>query len=214
MARKTEGSALIKGPDSTEPALLMRMAIGPRAASAAVTCRLTSTTSVTSATPHPAASPAATAARSGASVRPITVTAAPARASAAEAWNEGSRHRRRPGRPLLRDPREEGLAADAHHRVRAQPPRRHLRLRRRVLRRDARHLRGVRPRELPRHRRPFRLLGRHRNPFPWDDAPHRRQRILRLLARHAVEDFGPARALARRRDQISVRNLAARSHHP
>src|SRR5262249_24845077 len=77
------GSALIKGPDSTEPALLMRMAIGPRAASAAVTCRLTSTTSVTSATPHPAASPAATAARSGASVRPITVTAAPARASAA-----------------------------------------------------------------------------------------------------------------------------------
>src|SRR5215470_9081472 len=56
MVRKTDGSALIKGPDSTEPALLMRMAIGPRAASAAVTCRLTSTTSVTSATPHPAAS--------------------------------------------------------------------------------------------------------------------------------------------------------------
>src|SRR5262249_47525166 len=83
MARKTEGSALIKGPDSTEPALLMRMAIGPRAASAAVTSRLTSTTSVTSATPHPAASPAATASRSGASERPITVTAAPARASAA-----------------------------------------------------------------------------------------------------------------------------------
>src|SRR5215813_2697741 len=63
MARKTDGSALIKGPDSTEPALLMRMAMGPRAASAAVTCRLTSTTSVTSATPHPAASPAATASR-------------------------------------------------------------------------------------------------------------------------------------------------------
>src|SRR5262245_35834514 len=104
--------------------------------------------------------------------------------------DEGSRHRRRPGRPLLRDPREEGLAADAHHRVRAQPARRHLRLRRRVLGRDARHLRGVRPRELPRHRRPLRLLGRHRNPFPWDDAPHRRQRVLRVLARHAVEDLG------------------------
>src|SRR5215475_113861 len=286
MARKTEGSALMKGPDSTEPALLIRMAIGPRAASAAVTSRLTSTTSVTSATPHPAASPAATTSRSGASVRPITVTAAPARASAAATarpmprpppvtkaclpasaiWprlraakgiaagppyfklksfklqacrrgyfkpkinpaarrrlirggfgggmDEGSRHRRRPGRPLLRDPREEGLAADAHHRVRAQPARRHLRLRRRVLRRDARHLRGVRPRELSRHRRPLRLLGRHRNPFPWDDAPHRGQRVLRLLARHAVEDFGPARALPRRGDPIPVRDLATRSHHP
>jgi hypothetical protein len=34
MLRKTDGSALIKGPDSTDPALLIRMAIGPRAACA------------------------------------------------------------------------------------------------------------------------------------------------------------------------------------
>src|SRR6266508_1284185 len=62
--RKTDGSALLKGPLSTEPALFTRMAIGPRAASAAATCRWTSAASVTSARPHPAASPAATAARS------------------------------------------------------------------------------------------------------------------------------------------------------
>jgi 2-polyprenyl-6-methoxyphenol hydroxylase-like FAD-dependent oxidoreductase len=32
-------------------------------------------------------------------------------------------------------------------------------------------------------RRPLRLLGRHRDPFPRHDAPHRRQRLLRQLAR-------------------------------
>ena len=116
-----------------------------------------------------------------------------------EAPHESSRRRRRPGRPLFRDPDEEGVAADAHHRVRAQPARRHLRLRRRVLRPDARHLRGLRPRELSRHHRPLRLLGRHRDPFPRHDPPHRRQRFLRLLACDAAEDSGPARALARRR---------------
>src|SRR5262249_54116128 len=62
---------------------------------------------------------------------------APIRGGFGGGMDEGSRHRWRPGRPLLHDPREEGLAADAHHRVRAQPARRHLRLRRRVLRRDA-----------------------------------------------------------------------------
>src|SRR5262245_42034913 len=44
MARKTDGSALMKGPLSTEPPLLIRVAIAPRAASAAVTCRLTANT--------------------------------------------------------------------------------------------------------------------------------------------------------------------------
>ena len=92
----------------------------------------------------------------------------------------------------------------AHHGVRAQPAGRHLRLRRGVLRRDARHLRGLRPRKLPRHHRPLRLLGRHRDPFPRHHAPHRRQRLLRLLARDAAEDSGPARALARRRDQVQA----------
>ena len=102
----------------------------------------------------------------------------------------------------------------AHHRVRAQPAGRHLRLRRGVLRPDARHLRGLRPRELPRHHRPLRLLGRHRDPFPRHHAPRRRQRLLRLLARDAAEDSGPARALARRRDQVPDRDLARRSGDP
>ena len=61
---------------------------------------------------------------------------------------------------------------------------------------------SLRPRELSRHHRPLRLLGRHRDPFPRHDAPHRRQRLLRLLARDAAEDPRPARALARRRDQV------------
>src|SRR6266550_2089114 len=286
MARNTDGSALTKGPVEAEPALLTRMAMGPRAASAAVTWRLTSAGLVTSATAHPAASPAATAACSGASVRPITVTLAPARASAAatarpmprpppvtkacvlasaiasislrrsegktprgpgstgryfrlkifklqacpagyfrlkimahargspgtrdvstRGAHEGSRDRRWPGRPLFRDPREEGLAAHAHHRIRAQPARRHFRLRRRVLRRDARHLRDLRPGELSHHRRPLRLLGRHRDPFPRHDSPHRRQRILRLLARDAAQDPRPAGARARRRHRVPAGDL-------
>ena len=52
-----------------------------------------------------------------------------------------------------------------HHGLRAQPAGRHLRLRRRVLRPDARHLRGLRSRELSRDHEPLRLLGRHRDPF-------------------------------------------------
>ena len=59
------------------------------------------------------------------------------------------------------------------------------------------------PRELSRHHRTFRLLGRHRDPFSRHDASHRRQRLLRLLARDAAEDSGPARALARRRAQVT-----------
>ena len=35
--------------------------------------------------------------------------------------DEGACHRRRPGRALFLDPDEEGVAGDAHHRVRAQP---------------------------------------------------------------------------------------------
>src|SRR5271165_3147981 len=253
MAVNTAGSSLAKAPLSTEPALLTRIAIGPRASSAALTCRLTASASVTSAMAHPAASPAATASRSGASLRPATVTLAPAAASAAatarpmprpppvtkaclpsspmapsfrvifsppatggpiecqyfkpkvsnlqacqpryfkpkinlangaarrtlrkraakrlaragwrgaaaatEGAHENSHHRRRPGRPLFRELDEEGMAADANHRIRAQSAGRHLRLRRGLLGRDARHLRELRPRELPRHHRPFRLLG-------------------------------------------------------
>ena len=114
--------------------------------------------------------------------------------------------RRRPGRPLFRDPDEEGVAAGAHHHLRAQPAGRHLRLRRGLLRPDAGHLRGLRPRELPRHHRPLRLLGRHRDPFPRHHASHRRQRLLRLLARDPAEDPGPARPLARRADEVPDRD--------
>ena len=49
-----------------------------------------------------------------------------------------------PGRPVLRAAREEGLAALGHHGVRAQPSGRHVRLRRGVLRPDARYLQGLR----------------------------------------------------------------------
>jgi hypothetical protein len=55
MAANADGSSLVKGPLSTEPALLTRMAIGPRACSAALTCRFTSSASVTSAIAQPAA---------------------------------------------------------------------------------------------------------------------------------------------------------------
>src|SRR3954453_11698844 len=55
--------------------------------------------------------------------------------------HEDSRRRRRTGRALLRHPDEEGVAADADHRVRAQQAGRHVRLRRRVLRPDAGRLR-------------------------------------------------------------------------
>ena len=83
IAVKIDGSVLMNGALSTEPALLTRIPIGPRAASAAATCRLTAAAAVTSAIPQPAASPAATASRNGGSLRPITVTMLPAPASAA-----------------------------------------------------------------------------------------------------------------------------------
>ena len=43
-------------------------------------------------------------------------------------------------------------------------------------------LRGRRSGKLSRDHREFLLLGRHRDPFQRQRAPHRRQRILRLLA--------------------------------
>ena len=53
-------------------------------------------------------------------------------------WREDDRPRRRPVRPLPLDPAQEGRPAPRGGRRRAQPARRHLRLRRRVLRGDAR----------------------------------------------------------------------------
>ncbi len=71
-------------------------------------------------------------------------------------------HRRRPGRPVFLDPDEEGeSAARDITRRRAQPARRHLRLGRRVLRRDAGQLSRGRSRDrTPRSRRSF---------HHWDD---------------------------------------------
>ncbi len=74
--------------------------------------------------------------------------------------------------------------ASRHHGVRAQPRRRHLRLRRGVLRRDARQFRELRSARA--------IAASPRNFAYWDDieihfrgtrAPDRRQRLLRLLAR-------------------------------
>ena len=71
---------------------------------------------------------------------------------------------RRPGGPLLRHPDEEGLSRDRDPGARAQPRRRHLRLGRGLLGRDAGELRGGRRRRAtPRSPRSFALLGRHRD---------------------------------------------------
>jgi anthraniloyl-CoA monooxygenase len=48
-------------------------------------------------------------------------------------------------------------------------------------------VREIRSRKLSRHHGEFRLLGRHRNPFQGDGAPHRRQRLLRLRARDLLK---------------------------
>ncbi len=80
-----------------------------------------------------------------------------------------------------------GLAVGRHHGVRAQPRRRHVRLRRRVLRPDARNVRKVRQAELPGDHRHLRLLGRRRGPLQGHHAPGRRQRLLRLRPADAAD---------------------------
>ena len=74
-------------------------------------------------------------------------------------------HRRRGGGSLLRRAHEEGRPRARRHRPRAEPPGRHLRIRRGVLRRDPREIRRGRPGD-PRGDRPLvRPLGRHRDPL-------------------------------------------------
>ena len=71
------------------------------------------------------------------------------------------------------------------------------------------------PRELPRDHRPLRLLGRHRDPFPGHDAPHRRQRLLRLLARDAAEAAAAgARARSASRSSSSPRSIRLEADDP
>ena len=52
----------------------------------------------------------------------------------------------------------------------------------------------------------LRLLGRHRDPFQGHGAPHRRQRLLRLLARDLAAAAAGARPRARRRAEIPDRD--------
>ena len=71
-------------------------------------------------------------------------------------------------------------------RVRAQRPRRHLRLRRRVLRRHAHRHPRCRSGAAGRVDRARRALGHHRGPTPWRAAPLQRQRHGRGRAPHAA----------------------------
>src|SRR5207237_4740868 len=66
---------------------------------------------------------------------------------------EGRDHRRRAGGAVLRTADEEGGPAPPGHRAGAQPPRRHLRLGRRLLRPDPRQPPRGRRGELPPHHR-------------------------------------------------------------
>ena len=68
------------------------------------------------------------------------------------------------------------------HRPRAQPGRRHVRLGRRLLGRDARELRGSRSRDARRDHRALRVLDRHRHLHPGRAHPLNRPRVLRHLA--------------------------------
>ncbi len=75
-------------------------------------------------------------------------------------------HRRRPRRPLPRPAAQEGGSGPRRARGRTQPPLRHVRLGRRVLRPDARQSRGGGPADRARDRRFIHSLGRHRRPLP------------------------------------------------
>ena len=100
-----------------------------------------------------------------------------------------------PGGLVLRAAGAEGLAALGHHGLRAQPPGRHLRLRRGVLGPDAGHLQGLRRAFLRDDPAPLRLLGRRRRGGQGPRHALGRQRFLRLLARGAAAH--PARPLPR-----------------
>ena len=123
--------------------------------------------------------------------------------------HESQHHRRRSRRPVFRAAREEGLAALGHHGLRAQPPGRHLRLRRGVLRPDARRLQGLRPRHLRAHPPPLRLLGRRRRGLQGQGDALGRQRLLRLLARRAAQHPAGPRPRARRADALPARGRGA-----
>ena len=105
-------------------------------------------------------------------------------------------HRRRSGGAVLRAPHEAAGSRASGHGGRAQPPVRHLRLGRRVLRPDARQ--PARGRRAQRACDPRRLqpLGRHRRPHPRPHDPLERPRLLRHRAQAPAQH--PAGALRRR----------------
>ena len=116
-------------------------------------------------------------------------------------------HRRGSGRSLLRRSHEEGGPRARHHRRGAEPPRRHLRLRRRLLGRDPRALRPGRSRDPRRDRPRLRPLGRHRHPLARQRRDLDGPRLLRALPppppRH------PAAAVREPRGGAPVRDRGA-----
>ena len=88
-------------------------------------------------------------------------------------------------------------------------PGRHLRLRRGVLRPDARRVQGLRPRHLRAHPAALRLLGRRRRGLQGPGDALGRQRLLRLLARGAAQHPAGPRPRARRADALPARGRGA-----
>ena len=122
---------------------------------------------------------------------------------------EGGCHRRRTRRPVLRAAGEESVAALGHHGLRAQPPGRHVRLRRGVLGSDARYVQGLRPCHLRADPSALRLLGRRRRRLQGCCA--RAERLLRMLARGAPQHPAGPRARARRACDSSARSKGWKS---
>ena len=93
---------------------------------------------------------------------------------------------RRPRRAVPLDPVEAAGPVARGRRLRAQRARRHVRLRRRVLRRDAGRVRGRRPGVLRGDHAPVRALERDRRPLPRRGDHVRRARLLRARPQGAA----------------------------
>ena len=114
-------------------------------------------------------------------------------ASGPRGRQRGSPSGRRTRRALRRRPPEAAGPRPRDHRMGAQRPRRHLRLRRGPLRRDARRHRARRSRRVPGAQRRVRPLGHHRHRAPGRHPDLGRPRLRRAGPPYAPAD--PARAL-------------------
>ena len=114
-----------------------------------------------------------------------------------------------PGRPLLLDPDAQARAGLRGHGVRTQPRRRRVRLRRRLLRRDADGVRTRRPGELRRDRGALRAVERHRHPPPRIGYALRRPWLLGARQAGIAGHPPGAGRVARRRAAVRVRGSAA-----